>query len=210
MITDVTDVALEWAEKNVKSNPHISELIDIRRVEVAEQTNGCATTHLDGRTSDNCQEGDHLDDLSKHETREFDEGRLDDANSIVNEQMEDINKRRDVEAQDCSSNHPDKPYVDKGYLGPSVLLGVVKEGEKFDFCMCNPPFFDHMEEAGLNPKTSCGGTKEEMVCPGGERAFISRIIEDSVILKHSFRYRISLWVVSSSFMFPSGASTNIV
>lgn len=80
----------------------------------------------------------------------------------------------------------------KSYNGPPILLGVVKDGENFDFCMCNPPFFETMEEAGLNPNTSCGGTPEEMVCSGGERSFISHIIEDSVKLKHTFRYLISL------------------
>lgn len=78
--------------------------------------------------------------------------------------------------------------MEKGYNGPSILLGVVKDGEVFDFCMCNPPFFESMEEAGLNPKTSCGGTPEEMICSGGEHAFITRIIEDSTKLKHTFRY----------------------
>ncbi|KAK3194415.1 hypothetical protein Dsin_025725 [Dipteronia sinensis] len=28
--------------------------------------------------------------------------------------------------------------------------------------MCNPPFFETMEEAELSPKTSCGGTPKEM------------------------------------------------
>ncbi|KAK0580810.1 hypothetical protein LWI29_006504 [Acer saccharum] len=45
-----------------------------------------------------------------------------------------------------------------------------------------------MEEAGLNPKISCSGTPMEMVCPGGEKAFIPHIIEDSVALKQTFRY----------------------
>lgn len=74
------------------------------------------------------------------------------------------------------------------YQGPPILVNVVRDGETFDFCMCNPPFFESMEEAGLNPKTACGGTPKEMVCPGGEKAFITRIIEDSFILKQSFRF----------------------
>lgn len=119
----MTDVALEWAQKNVKSNPHISDLIEIRKV----------------------------DDM-----------------------------RNTLHAQESLKSG--------SFYSMPVLVGVVKDGEKFDFCMCNPPFFESMEEAGLNPKTSCGGTTDEMVCPGGERAFISRIIEDSVILKNSFRY----------------------
>ncbi|XP_024382131.1 uncharacterized protein [Physcomitrium patens] len=66
----------------------------------------------------------------------------------------------------------------------NVLVGVVSEEERFDFCMCNPPFFSSLEEAGVNPRTSCGGTEAEMVCPGGEEAFVARIIEDSAQLKH--------------------------
>ena len=49
-----------------------------------------------------------------------------------------------------------------------------------------------MPKAGLNPKTSCGGTYAEMVCPGGEKAFIARIIEDSVVSKQSFRWHTSM------------------
>ncbi|KAK8601261.1 hypothetical protein V6N12_051100 [Hibiscus sabdariffa] len=81
---------------------------------------------------------------------------------------------------------------DKSYNGPAILIDVVRDGETFDFCMCNPPFFESIEEAGLNPKTSCGGTYEEMVCPGGEKAFITRIIEDSAVLKQSFRWYTSM------------------
>lgn len=82
------------------------------------------------------------------------------------------------------------------YNGPPILLGVVKDGEVFDFCMCNPPFFLTMEEAGLNPKMSCGGTPAEMVCSGGELAFISQIIEDSTKLKHAFRYNVHFLSIS--------------
>ena len=118
----MTDVALEWAERNVNNNPQISNLIEIRKVDFEEQL-----TNKNENTS-------------------------------------------------------------KDYHGPPILSGVVKIGERFDFCMCNPPFFETLEEAGLNPNTSCGGTLAEMVCPGGEQAFISRIIEDSVQLQDSFRY----------------------
>ena len=87
------------------------------------------------------------------------------------------------------------------YYGPPILIGVVKEEEEFDFCMCNPPFFVNLEEAGLNPKTSCGGTAEEMVCPGGEKAFITRIIEDSMELKLRFRKeRFNLFLCISFFL----------
>ena len=49
--------------------------------------------------------------------------------------------------------------------------------------MCNPPFFNSMSEACSNPGGSaCGGTEAEMVYPGGELAFIMRMVDDSVRL----------------------------
>ena len=92
----MTEVALEWARKNVESNPQISHLIEIR----------------DSRKSESL-DGDEFASTS------------------------------------VPSDH--------------VLVGVVKEGERYDFCMCNPPFFESIEDAGLNPKTACGGTPKEMV-----------------------------------------------
>lgn len=170
--SDITDVALEWAEKNVKSNPHISELIEIRKVCIGGPPNNGGIAELSGiRTEDDGQMKAVVEDSIRPEIKELD----DSASTGFSDETRD-------------------DATDPGH-GPPVLLGVVKEGETFDFCMCNPPFFESMKEAGLNPKTSCGGTPKEMVCPGGERAFISSIIEDSVTLKKSFRYRISPWVV---------------
>ncbi|KAJ0966981.1 hypothetical protein J5N97_023898 [Dioscorea zingiberensis] len=140
--SDVTNIALEWARKNVQSNSHLTELIEIR--------NAC-----DPSSSKNIEDG-----VMGEETPE---------GSMGNPSM----------GLGCCSELP-------------VLAGVIKDGEKFDFCMCNPPFFESVEEAGLNPRTSCGGTYEEMVFPGGERAFITRIIEDSLQLKHSFRWFTSM------------------
>ncbi|KAJ1277592.1 hypothetical protein BS78_04G016000 [Paspalum vaginatum] len=137
--SDVTNVALEWAKKNVESNPHLAELIEIRNANVVPF--------------------------------------LSESESVVRE---------------AAKENTLEPAVDVAMPKPLTLVGVVKEGESFDFCMCNPPFFESIEEAGLNPKTSCGGTAEEMVCPGGELAFVTRIIEDSVSLKNSFRWFTSM------------------
>lgn len=153
---DVTDVALEWAERNVKSNPHVSELIEIRKVD------------------------DTSDDLS---TELHNSVAVDSECKILTE----MDGREEGPPLPLSLS-TEIVHSEKRYHGPPILLGVVKDGEEFDFCMCNPPFFESMDEAGLNPKTSCGGTPQEMVCPGGERAFISRMIEDSIVLKQTFRY----------------------
>ena len=69
-----------------------------------------------------------------------------------------------------------------------VLRGVVRDGETFTFCMCNPPFFETMDEAGRNPNTACGGAATEMVCPGGEEAFVKRIFADSLAMKDSIHW----------------------
>lgn len=146
----MTDVAIEWAEKNVSSNAHISHLIEIRKV----QDNVNAP----------CEEVEE---------------------SVNSEQITSC-KKTDMEVAPLPLDL--HACENKNYHGPPILVGVVRDDEKFDFCMCNPPFFESLEEAGLNPKTSCGGTSHEMVCPGGERAFITRIIEDSTQLKQHFRY----------------------
>lgn len=64
-----------------------------------------------------------------------------------------------------------------------VLTPAIQEGEAFTFTMCNPPFFKSMEEAGQNPATAFSGTAAEMVCPGGELAFVTRMVTDSLQLK---------------------------
>ncbi|KAJ1430488.1 S-adenosyl-L-methionine-dependent methyltransferase [Sesbania bispinosa] len=158
--SDVTDVAIEWAEKNVYSNPHISELIEIRKV----QSNANAP----------CVEG------------------LQDKESVLSGKINSC-RSTDTEVEPLPPLPLDLHTCEnKNYHGPPILLGVVRDDEKFDFCMCNPPFFESLEESGLNPKTSCGGTSEEMVCPGGEKAFITRILEDSTELKHHFRWFTSM------------------
>ena len=64
----------------------------------------------------------------------------------------------------------------------NTLLGVKNE-EQFSFCMCNPPFFDLIQDAKLNPATHFGGTTYEMCHPGGEEAFTQRIFYESLVLR---------------------------
>ncbi|KAJ7967187.1 U6 small nuclear RNA (adenine-(43)-N(6))-methyltransferase [Quillaja saponaria] len=159
--SDVAEVALEWAQRNVNNNPQIVELIEIRKVETSENTLPLEESH--------------------HGESEYSGNKLDFSGNKDREEATLPPLPLDLEVQ----GH-------RNYHGPPILLGVIRDGEKFDFCMCNPPFFENMEKAGLNPKTSCGGTPEEMVCPGGEKSFITRIIEDSAVLKDSFRWYTSM------------------
>ncbi|PRW44527.1 methyltransferase 16 isoform X2 isoform A [Chlorella sorokiniana] len=67
--------------------------------------------------------------------------------------------------------------------GSSIISAALRKGEHIAFCMCNPPFFESLEEAGRNPATAYGGTAPEMVYPGGELAFVSGMVQDSLALR---------------------------
>ncbi|KAI3863639.1 hypothetical protein MKX03_031690 [Papaver bracteatum] len=187
--SDVTDAALEWAEYNVKSNPHLSELIEIRRAGSAGKNILQEAADADGQLAIERCSGQVIGEESESVAKVSDDS---DVVQLATERercSEEIIREAEPEVKvlDVVSELEEKSSDE-----PGILLGVVKDGERFDFCMCNPPFFESMEEAGLNPKTSCGGTPAEMVCPGGELAFVSRIIEDSAALKQSFRWYTSM------------------
>ena len=77
-----------------------------------------------------------------------------------------------------------------------ILIPVAQKHGPFDFSMSNPPFFTSIEEAGQNQKTAFGGTSAEMVYPGlsnhltkmkplppgGEGAFVKKMVQESITL----------------------------
>ena len=60
-----------------------------------------------------------------------------------------------------------------------IISHAIRSDERFTFTMCNPPFFEGIEEAGSNPATAYGGSHLEMAYPGGELAFVRNMVEDS-------------------------------
>lgn len=61
--------------------------------------------------------------------------------------------------------------------------------------MCNPPFYSSQAEieqlAGdkdFAPHAVCTGSENEMITQGGEVAFVSRMIEESVAYGQRIRY----------------------
>lgn len=77
-----------------------------------------------------------------------------------------------------------------------IFKGIIKEGEYFDFAMCNPPFYSSEKEASqgtlrklkkLNGqahfKLNFGGQANELWCNGGEALFIKRMIKQSTAFK---------------------------
>jgi 23S rRNA (adenine1618-N6)-methyltransferase len=85
----------------------------------------------------------------------------------------------------------------------SIFKGVIKQGESFAITMCNPPFHSSIEEAqagtarklrglakagpkhkvkpvdGKPSQLNFGGQSNELVCVGGEVAFITAMIKES-------------------------------
>lgn len=85
----------------------------------------------------------------------------------------------------------------------NIFKGVINEGELFDMTLCNPPFHSSKEEATkgtirkvqnlkneitTKPTLNFGGVNNELWCEGGEIAFITNMIYESVHFKTQ-----SLW-----------------
>jgi 23S rRNA A1618 N6-methylase RlmF len=55
---------------------------------------------------------------------------------------------------------PQQQQQQQQHMGPllgAVLHDDVGHQERFHFCMCNPPFFESIDQANSNPHTACGG-----------------------------------------------------
>jgi 23S rRNA (adenine1618-N6)-methyltransferase len=76
-----------------------------------------------------------------------------------------------------------------------IFKNIIESGDRFAFSMCNPPFHDSEESAlkgnlrkkkninkskSKKPLLNFGGQQSELWCEGGELAFISKMIEESV------------------------------
>ncbi len=75
-----------------------------------------------------------------------------------------------------------------------ILEGIINPEDRFDLVMCNPPFYQSAEDAAeenrrknrnLNSKSeeksthNFGGQNHELWCPGGERRFLSNLVNES-------------------------------
>ena len=82
----------------------------------------------------------------------------------------------------------------------NIFYGIIKEGEKFDLTICNPPYHKSQEEAEKGnlrklknlkgEKTdkvslNFGGKSNELWCEGGEVEFVKNIIRQSKVYSKS-------------------------
>ncbi|KAH8809134.1 hypothetical protein F5884DRAFT_858636 [Xylogone sp. PMI_703] len=80
------------------------------------------------------------------------------------------------------------------------LIPLDKLGfDQLDFTMCNPPFYESTQEMLASaeskqrpPFSACTGSETEMVTPGGEVAFVSRKIDESLILQNRVQWYTSM------------------
>ncbi|KAI0248957.1 hypothetical protein BJV78DRAFT_1347967 [Lactifluus subvellereus] len=88
----------------------------------------------------------------------------------------------------------------------SIMSPLVQDAAaSFDFCMCNPPFYASKEEAthssatkALLPSAICTGADVEMITPGGEEAFVGRMVNESITLGERCRWYTSMLGKQSS------------
>lgn len=81
-------------------------------------------------------------------------------------------------------------------VADNIFVGALRPGEKFDLSLCNPPFHASAAEAAAaaqrkwknlgkagkgnaSPRLNFGGRSNELWYPGGEWAFLERLIEQS-------------------------------
>lgn len=82
----------------------------------------------------------------------------------------------------------------------SIFKNIISKEELVDFTMCNPPFHSSAKEAAqasqrktknlaLNQKVlNFGGKNNELWCAGGEKRFVSNMIQESMLYKKQCRW----------------------
>ncbi|KAL4858898.1 U6 small nuclear RNA (adenine-(43)-N(6))-methyltransferase [Chlorella vulgaris] len=171
---DVTAAALRWAARNLGANPHLAQLIEVRRVAMQQEQQ-----QFLGADSD--QGGDCAVAAAAYG---------DDGDLAADELAAEL-----ADAPEAVAAAPPGTVVHleaSQAAGSGIVSGAVRHGERYAFCMCNPPFFESIEDAGRNPSTAFGGTAAEMVYPGGELAFLTAMVQDSLKLRGAVHWYTSM------------------
>lgn len=93
---------------------------------------------------------------------------------------------RNVEANRLTSRIKLHQSTATGPIIPLTDLGC----SSLDFVMTNPPFYSSHEDMvasysgkKMAPSAVCLGSENEMICPGGDLGFATRILEESLLLR---------------------------
>jgi len=90
-------------------------------------------------------------------------------------------------AQNIIKQNNFEQFIETRKSNNEIILNIIKENEKFTFCMCNPPYFSSTEEKIRLPSRDCIAKDKELATEGGEEQFISRMIEESFECRSQFK-----------------------
>lgn len=88
----------------------------------------------------------------------------------------------------------------------TILEEILQGDEEYSFVMCNPPFFETDRGLGKKikekpPRNAPTGIETEMKIQGGERAFISQLIDESLKYKNKVKIYTTMFGQKSSLAF---------
>ncbi|GLI60539.1 hypothetical protein VaNZ11_002686 [Volvox africanus] len=190
---DVTQVAVRCSQQLIQDNPQVASLLEVRDLsylhpelrgpDAAALAAGCTGSRWRRKRAAPPQ-GQGLDPGDRNvdagephdgEVMEADGGADAAGGSGALTAVADAGAVREAEV------------TESGVIGGNeqgiLLPAFLDEDEMFAFTICNPPFFESIQEASQNPNTAFGGTAAEMVCPGGELAFVLQMMVESETLK---------------------------
>jgi 23S rRNA (adenine1618-N6)-methyltransferase len=85
------------------------------------------------------------------------------------------------------------------YVSGGAPAWIFADTDSIDFSMCNPPFYESKAEMLASAMTkqrpafsACTGSETEMVTKGGEVAFVSKMIDESLVLRDRVQWYTSM------------------
>ncbi|EDN07455.1 conserved hypothetical protein [Histoplasma mississippiense (nom. inval.)] len=92
--------------------------------------------------------------------------------------------------------------IPESYVPGNYVLMVcfsTNRNSRLDFTMCNPPFYQSRDELISSAKakqrppfSACTGAEVEMITPGGEVEFVTRMIRESIELRNHVQWYTSM------------------
>lgn len=184
---DCTPVALEWASRNLGANPQLAQHVELRAVgmqpeqraflDAAAATGGEGEGASSGKAAEPGQSvgGVQGAEAAAQATAEA----AADAERAAAAAAAAAESEREAAAEEALAAAPAVATAPPARVlrlsaaeaaSDGIIGSALRRGERVAFCMCNPPFFESLDEAGRNPATAYGGTAAEMVYPGGHPA----------------------------------------
>ena len=88
--------------------------------------------------------------------------------------------------------------VEKGDILNDLFTNE-EPSETFDFCMCNPPFFDSESDVSIQRHSSNQSEATECETAGGEVHFVRAMILESLKIKEKIRFVLCFSLLNLSY-----------